>query len=102
MAGYGLTESRLTQAMTQRGITHMQAIRRVTETAIAEVSVVHRCAIRAASTTLTEAQQIQRMAGKPLNEPAFQDLTVDYLDALTRITEAAGVDMLRVIDQALR
>lgn len=102
MAEYGLVESRLSQALSRRSITQMQAIRRVTETALAEVSLVHRHAVTEAKKTLTEAEQIQRQAGKPLTDPMFTTLTTEYLNELTRITEAAGIDMLRVIDRALR
>jgi hypothetical protein len=102
MSQRALVESGLTQGMARRSMNQMQAIRLVTQTALAQVDHVHRHAVREANKSLTEAERIQRLAGKPLTEPTFTNLTVDYLDELTRITEQAGTDMLRIIDQALR
>jgi hypothetical protein len=102
MSHRALVESRLTQAMAQRSMNQMEAIRHVTQTALAEVSHVHRHAIQAAERTLNEAERTQRLNGKPLDDPVFQGLTVGYLDEITSITERAGTDMLRIIDRALR
>jgi hypothetical protein len=102
MSHRALVESRLPQVMAQRSMNQMEAIRHVTQTALAEVSYVHRYAIRAAEKTLNEAERTQRLSSKPLDDPVFQGLTGGYLDEITRITEQAGTDMLRIIDRALR
>lgn len=102
MADSSLVQARLAAAMTRQGVSQMMAIRRVTEAALTEVSVVHRYAVDNARRTLTQAEGTQRAAGKPLDDPAFQQLTSAYLNELTRITEQAGVDILHVIDTRLR
>jgi hypothetical protein len=45
---------------------------------------------------------VQRSAGKSLDDPTFQYATSGYLARLTFITEAAGVDIIRVIDTTFR
>lgn len=87
MSQRALVESGLAQVMAQRSMNQMRAIRLVTQTALTQVNQVHRHAVREANKSLTEAERTQRLAGKPLTEPTFVNLTVDYLDELTRITE---------------
>jgi hypothetical protein len=101
-ANKALVQSRISHALQQKGMTRITAIRRITETAMTEVTAVHRYTIDTAKRTLSEAERIQRSAGRNLEEPAFQQLTEDYLNELTRITEEAGIDILNTIDRALR
>lgn len=79
-------------------LNRIQSIARLTETAIAQTSAVHQHAIDAARRTLSEAGRIQRSAGQSVDDPEFRAATNAYLDRLTYITEAAGIDMLRVIE----
>lgn len=95
-------EQQLSLATSHRQVNRMQAIVKVTETALAQASDVHRYAISAARNTLVEAERIQRSAGRSLDDTQFRSATDAYLNELTYITEAAGIDMLRVIDTALR
>jgi hypothetical protein len=102
MSDYLLVQQRMNEAVARRGLSRMDAIQRLTKAAITEVSAVHRYTIDAAQRTVAEAEQIQCAAGKSLDEPHFQQLTADYLSHLTSITEAAGANMLRLIDRTFR
>ena len=102
MANTSLVQARLAAAMTRQGISQMTAIRRVTDAALAEVSFVHRYAVDTARHTVTQAEAVQRAAGKPLTDPSFQQLTTMYLNELAHISECAGIDLVRLIDLTLR
>jgi hypothetical protein len=95
-------ESQLSRSLSRGHVDRVQALVRVTETALTQVSQVHRYSVDAARRSLVEAERIQRAAGKPLDTPEFQAATRTYLNRLTFITESAGLDILRVIDTALR
>jgi hypothetical protein len=98
-----LVEQRLRQELAQRGdVNQMQAIAQVTTTALSQISGVHRHAVDSAKRTLEEAERVQRGAGKSLDDSTFQSATSTYIARLTYITEAAGIDIIRVIDTTFR